>query len=99
MSAHRRSPRPISLALGRLSEDWAPDTLLAQAQRIWPTVVGEAIAAEAQPVHERAGVLTVACSASVWAQELDLMSSAILEPLNAGLRHGRVTKLRCLVQS
>ena len=99
MSSSRRSPRQIGLALAPLQHAWAPETVLAEVQRIWPQTVGDAIAAEARPVSERAGVLTVACSASVWAQELDLMSPVILERLNGGLRRGRVQKLRCLSQS
>jgi len=38
----------------------------------------------------------VSCSASVWAQELDLMAPAILERLNSALRSGRVSRLRCV---
>ena len=55
-------------------------------QRAWHGAVGAAIAGEAQPTAERGGVVTVSCSASVWAQELDLMAPAILERLNALLR-------------
>ena len=43
----------------------------------------------AKPVAERAGVLTVSCESSVWAQELDLMSDAIRERLNERLTRGR----------
>jgi len=41
-------------------------------------------------------MLTVACSASVWAQELDLMAPSILPRLNARLRAGEITRLRCV---
>ena len=47
---------------------------------------GTAIAGEARPTAERGGDVTVSCSASVWAQELDLMAPAILERLNCALR-------------
>ena len=63
----------------------APATLLAQVQRVWPATVGEAIAAEAQPTAERGGVVTISCSASVWAQELDLMAPKIIARLNERL--------------
>ena len=96
MSKWRRSPRPLGLALDGVRDELAPDTLLAQVQRIWPAAVGEAIAAEAAPTSERAGVLTVSCSASVWAQELDLMGPAIVERLNTSLERGSVTRLRCV---
>jgi predicted nucleic acid-binding Zn ribbon protein len=73
-----------------------PETLLAEVQAAWPATVGDAIATEAQPVAERAGVLTVACAASVWAQELDLMAPEIMERLNGSLERGQIVRLRCV---
>jgi predicted nucleic acid-binding Zn ribbon protein len=96
MGSWRRSPRPIAVALGPARDQWAPETLLAEVQRIWSDVVGPEIAVEAKPASERAGVLTVSCSASVWAQELDLMAPAILGRLNAALRSGQLQRLRCI---
>ncbi len=96
MTRWRRSPRPARLALELARDQWAPETLLAEVQRIWSDAVGPAISAEATPASERAGVLTVSCSASVWAQELDLMAPAILKRLNAALRGGHVQRLRCV---
>jgi predicted nucleic acid-binding Zn ribbon protein len=93
---YRRSPRPVQAVLDPLQAALAPDTLLAEVQRAWRTVVGETIGAEAQPVTERGGVLTVACRASVWAQELDLMGPELIERLNATLKHGSLTRLRCV---
>jgi predicted nucleic acid-binding Zn ribbon protein len=58
--------------------------------------VGAGIAAEAQPTAERGGVLVVSCSASVWAQELDLMAPVILEQLNLRLRGPQLSRLRCV---
>jgi predicted nucleic acid-binding Zn ribbon protein len=96
MTHHRRSPRSMASALTLLADELAPQTLLAEVQRAWPEVVGPAIAAQAQPTAERGGVVTIACSASVWAQELDLMSVAILERLNEALPSGAVSRLRCV---
>jgi predicted nucleic acid-binding Zn ribbon protein len=96
VSPHRRGPRPLSLALDRVRDELAPDTLLAETQRTWRDVVGVVIAAEAEPTSERGGVLTVTCSASVWAQELDLMSPAIIERLNEVLHGGEIRRLRCV---
>jgi predicted nucleic acid-binding Zn ribbon protein len=86
----------VSLALDHIRDDLEPDTLLADVQRAWPGAVGAAIAREASPTAERGGVVTVSCSASVWAQELDLMAPAIIERLNSLLRTGRVSRLRCV---
>lgn len=96
MSRYRRGPRPLTFALDRVRDDLAPATLLAEAQRAWPEAVGATIAAEARPTVERGGVLTVSCSASVWAQELDLMAPVLLERLNRLLRGGTVSRLRCV---
>jgi predicted nucleic acid-binding Zn ribbon protein len=93
---HRRSPRQIGLALGDARAAWEPETLLAEVQREWGEAVGPVIAAQARPSCERGGVLTVSCSASVWAQELDLMASAVLGPLNSRLQSGRIDRLRCV---
>ncbi len=95
----RREPRPIALALAPLQRSLAPATLLAEVQRVWPEVAGEAIAGEATPTTARGGVLTIACSASVWAQELDLMAPLLLERLNAAISEGEVTRLRCVTGS
>jgi predicted nucleic acid-binding Zn ribbon protein len=96
MTRHRRGPRQISPALERAREQWEPDTLLAEVQHVWSDAVGPEIAAEAKPSSERGGVVTVSCSASVWAQELDLMASAIVERVNASLRSGQIERLRCV---
>lgn len=94
-TGRRRAPRPLAEALEAFQERLAPPTLLAEAQRVWPEVAGEAIAREAAPVAERGGTLTIACSSSVWAQELSLMAPVLIDKLNSRLRGGRVTRLRC----
>jgi predicted nucleic acid-binding Zn ribbon protein len=96
MTHARRSPRPLGVALEHARGEWAPATLLGEIQSAWPGAVGALIAAEAMPITERAGVLTVRCSASVWAQELDLLGPTILAKLNAALRLGQVSKIRCV---
>ena len=96
MTTYRRGPRPVSLSLDHIRDELEPDSLLAEVQRVWPRAVGAAIAGEASPTAERGGALTVSCSASVWAQELDLMAPEIIERLNALLRVGRVARLRCV---
>jgi predicted nucleic acid-binding Zn ribbon protein len=96
LTYYRRSPRPLASVLGPLQVELAPDTLLAEVQRAWRPAVGETIAAQAKPVAERAGVLTVACAASVWAQELDLMGPELVERLNESLGSGSLTRLKCI---
>ena len=98
MTHHRRSPRSLTFALDALQDDVIPASPLGEIQRAWPQAVGAAIAAEAVPTAERGGVLTVSCSAAVWAQELDLMGSSILTRLNPLLAQTQVARLRCVTR-
>ncbi|HYF24934.1 MAG TPA: DUF721 domain-containing protein [Baekduia sp.] len=91
----RRAPRPLTSALGDLVDALAPATGLAALQRVWPEAVGDVIAAEAEPTAEADGVVTVTCSSSVWAQELDLLAPELVARLNEALGDERVTRLRC----
>lgn len=96
MTSRRRSPRPLAVALDVVRDQLAPDTVLAAVQQCWRDAVGEAVAANATPTGERAGVLTVACAASVWAQELDLMGPMVTERLNHLLGGRQIVRLRCV---
>ena len=90
----RRGPRPLAIALDRTADRLMPATLIAEVQRAWPQAAGPALSAAAQPVSERDGVVTVACAASVWAQELDLLSERVVEALNGTLGRPAVRRLR-----
>lgn len=81
----RRQPRPLAAALLRARAAAEPVTLLAATQSAWPGVAGARVAAEAEPVAERDGVVTVACRSATWAQELDLLGPELLERLNEAL--------------
>ena len=96
MTGYRRSPRRLTTALDHIRDELEPDSLLGEVQRVWREAVGAAIAQEAQPTSERNGILTISCSASVWAQELDLMGPAIVGRLNRQLRVGEISRLRCV---
>jgi predicted nucleic acid-binding Zn ribbon protein len=91
----RIAPRPISTALGALTATLAPATTLARVQEIWAGAAGPAIAAAASPTAERDGILTVTCTAAVWAQELDLMAGELIPNLNAALGEQAIRELRC----
>jgi predicted nucleic acid-binding Zn ribbon protein len=81
----RRAPRPLAAALNATLDQVEPETLLANVQTVWAAAVGEAIAAEATPVAEREGVVTIACDSATWAQELDLLSDQILAQVRSEL--------------
>lgn len=91
----KTAPRSLSIALEGLTSALAPATTLARVQKIWELAVGPAIAAAAQPSAEHDGVLTVTCTAAVWAQELDLISGDLIPRLNAALSADVVRELRC----
>jgi len=83
------------MALEDLNSTLTPATTLARVQKIWERVAGPAIAASARPTSERNGILTVTCTAAVWAQELDLMSSELIPRLNTALGAQDIRELRC----
>jgi predicted nucleic acid-binding Zn ribbon protein len=83
--SRRPAPRQASSAIRAARDLAAPRTALAAAQAAWTGAVGEQLAAVATPVSERSGTLTIECADSVWAQELDLMQTQLLQRLQAEL--------------
>jgi predicted nucleic acid-binding Zn ribbon protein len=81
----RRAPRQAGEAFRVARDRVAPKTGLGAVQAVWTQAVGESIAAVTAPVSERAGTVTVECSESVWAQQLDLMQAQLLESLREKL--------------
>jgi predicted nucleic acid-binding Zn ribbon protein len=95
----RRAPRAITGAVQALADALAPQTTLARVQRVWEDAVGPAVAAEAAPVAEREGLLTVACEAAVWAQELELMGPELAAKVNAALGDEAIVSVRCATRA
>jgi predicted nucleic acid-binding Zn ribbon protein len=92
-----REPRQIAEALARVTAKAAPATTIARLQGCWETVAGPVIAAEAEPVSERSGVVTVACRSAVWANELELLAPGLVKGLNEALGTEVVGTLRFVV--
>ena len=90
----RRAPRPLAAALGRVTSGLEPPTVLARVQACWSDAVGDVVSAEAEPVTERSGVVTVSCRSSVWAEELKMMGPDLRDRLNAALGDDAVEELR-----
>jgi predicted nucleic acid-binding Zn ribbon protein len=97
--SRRRAPRPAATALRTALSRAAPKTPLAALQMAWSEVVGERIAAVAEPVSQRGGEVTVSCSDSVWAQELDLMQGQLLQRLGDRLGEQAPQSLRFRVNN
>jgi predicted nucleic acid-binding Zn ribbon protein len=95
----RRTPVPAAGAVEALAARLQPQTPLSAVQRAWPEVAGEAVAAEAEPVAVRAGVVTIACRSAVWAQELTLLAPTLVDRLNEMPGAPHVTELRCTAAS
>jgi len=90
----RRAPRPAATAMRQALQRVAPETRLAATQAIWDELVGARVASVARPLSERGGEVTVGCSDSVWAQELDLMQEQLLGRLRERLGERAPTALR-----
>jgi predicted nucleic acid-binding Zn ribbon protein len=88
MAPARRQPRRLAAAVQAAAEPLAPATLLGAVQSAWAGAVGERVAAEATPVAERDGVVTVACRTAAWAQELDLLAGEVTSKLRSELPAG-----------
>jgi predicted nucleic acid-binding Zn ribbon protein len=92
-----REPRPIAEAVARVTAAAAPATTIARLQGSWESVAGPVIAAEAEPVSERDGVVTVACRSAVWAGELELLGPGLVAGLNEAIGSRVVASLRFVV--
>jgi predicted nucleic acid-binding Zn ribbon protein len=90
----RRAPRSLASALAHVTAGLEPASTLARVQACWAEAVGEVVSAEARPVSERDGVVTVACRSSVWAQELDLLGPDLLAKVNAAIGGPELRQLR-----
>lgn len=66
---------------GKAAPALAPKTPGQMSYETWRAVVGDRVAERARPGNLRGGVLTVHVASSVWAQELSLLSTTILERL------------------
>ena len=84
----RDQPHPLASALEAVRAEVAPQTLLASVQETWPEIAGATVAAQADPVAERDGVITIACRSATWAQELDLMQDELLPRMREALADG-----------
>ena len=93
----RGRERPIADAVMRLAESLAPQTPLSKVERAWPIVVGAAMAAHSKPASLKGSLLTVECSGSVYAQELELQSRRVITKLSEEIAAQVVERIRFVV--
>jgi predicted nucleic acid-binding Zn ribbon protein len=88
-TVRRDSNRPGRLAetLGRVVQRIDPDQRLEvyRVWTFWADEVGASIAARAEPLRFRAGVLFVRVASHAWMQELQFMKETLRERLNSRL--------------
>ena len=84
MPRPRRPPERVDDALQHVLQRIDPERRL-QLFRIWNAEVGATVAARAQPVGFRDGVLSVRVNSATWMQELQFAKEEIRERLNLRL--------------
>lgn len=89
----------ISQLLKNYKIKHSPKTRIAIIQEIWPQIVGRAVAEKCRPKSEWDGVIRVGCESSVWSQELEYMSTEIVEMLNQRIDGKWVARIKCEVAS
>ncbi|GAA2060300.1 DUF721 family protein [Williamsia deligens] len=91
-----RDPQPFGRAAGALakSRGWQPKLGEGQIFGAWDGIVGEDIAAHAQPTELRDRVLSVTAESTAWATQLRLVQRDILSKIAAAVGRDVVVSLR-----
>jgi predicted nucleic acid-binding Zn ribbon protein len=92
----RRDPQPLGNAAAELAKTrgWSIKVAEGSVFGQWQTVVGEQIAAHANPASLRDGVLTVEAESTAWATQLRMVQAQVLAKIAAAVGDGVVTSLR-----
>ena len=85
--ARMKFPQPLTNLLAQELQGLGLAERLREADiwRLWPEVVGQAVACRAQPLRIINGTLTVAVSSGPWMQELTFLKEMMKEKLNERL--------------
>lgn len=85
--ARMRYPKPLSdlLQEGLVQLGLGARLREIEIWRLWPEVVGQAIASRSQPLRIINGILTVSVSSGPWMQELSFLKQIMKEKLNQRL--------------
>ena len=75
-----RDPKGLESVLDSLTAAMGWESPLAKSELLvaWPALVGEEVAAHAQPESVEDGQLTVRCDSTAWAQQLRAMRTTVL---------------------
>lgn len=84
-----KMPRPMAIAdlLGAVFRGKPAEKRLEEGKvwLVWDEAVGKQIAARAQPVSLRDGILTVAVSSAPWMQQLTFLKQGMIDSINERL--------------
>ena len=91
-----RDPQPFGSATSDLARarGWSIKVAEGSVFGQWRTVVGEQIAAHADPASLRDGVLTIEAESTAWATQLRMVQAQVLAKIAAAVGDGVVTSLR-----
>jgi predicted nucleic acid-binding Zn ribbon protein len=80
----RKEPAPLGAILGSLFAGTPLGARLKESRiwLLWDETVGPTVAAKAQPVNFRDGILTVAVTSAPWLQQLNFMKRQLVSQLN-----------------
>jgi predicted nucleic acid-binding Zn ribbon protein len=80
----RKEPAPLGAILGSLFAGTPLGVRLKESRiwLLWDETVGPTVAAKAQPVNFRDGILTVAVTSAPWLQQLTFMKRQLVSQLN-----------------
>lgn len=94
-SGDARDPLLVGDAISGLIADrgWEIPAAVGNAMDRWAEIVGQDIAAHAEPLTFDEGVLAVQASSTAWATQLRLLAPEIVRRLNTELGHGTVRRI------
>lgn len=89
-------PSPLKSLLGSAATRFGLDDALATGSlwKRWPDVVGNDVAAHAQPTSLRGGVLRIRADSPVWAHEIGYLAEEIKSKANQALGRAAVSEVR-----
>ncbi len=97
MAERSQAPVPLSQVLARVGERAGLGRSALEAGRLWSswrTIVGDAVAAHAQPSSLREGVLRIRADSPVWATEVGYLAETIRARTNEVLGRDVVAEVR-----
>lgn len=93
-----RDPQPLGLMVGKVAKKhgWEPRISEGTLFGMWTSIVGDDIAAHAEPTRLEGTVLHISASSTAWATQLRYLQGQILAKIAKVIGHGMVTSLRII---